>query len=150
MNLVEQIASLRRTFRRLISQRLGKHTNRPLTQLLLLKFVDEGSARSQADLAERLVIDAPAVSRLVDRLAEDGLVKRSVGDNRRCVRLETTPAGREELQILRRALVEVEGEVGQFLTPPELESLKHLLEKVYVGLVRTNGLPPPSDGCGGD
>jgi len=59
-------------------------------QLLALRVIDRGEVQAQSALAERLTVDPPAVSRLVERLAEDGLLKRCPGEDRRCVRLEVT------------------------------------------------------------
>jgi DNA-binding MarR family transcriptional regulator len=135
MTLPEQIALLRRTLHRLLADRLSEQTSRPLMQLLTLKVVAQTEGgRGQAYVAERLMVDPPAMSRLVDRLEEDGLVTRQAGENRRCVRLEITPAGLKELEPLRTALRELEEEMGEQLTGAELEELKRLLEKLQAGL----------------
>ncbi len=147
MTVAEQMASLRRTIRRLITERLGEQTSRPFMQLLALKSIAEG-ARSQAAIAERLLVDAPAVSRLVARLEEDGLVSRTTGDDRRCVRLELSSAGRSELKLLRDALVWTDEELLRYLTAKEMAELKRLMVKLQAGLLQSRG-PLPSDGCGG-
>src|SRR3954470_22278038 len=99
MTLAEQVASVRRTIHRLLTRRLSRRTDRPFMQMLALKSIDRGEVKSQAALAERLLAGAAAVSRLVERLVEDGLLERSAGEDRRCVRLGVTKAGRKEVAI---------------------------------------------------
>lgn len=147
MTVAEQLGSLRRSLRRLLSERLGEQTGRPFMQLLALKAVAEG-VRTQAALAERLLVDPPAVSRLVDRLEEDGLVSRRAGENRRCVRLELSDKGSGELELLRSALQWADGELHKYLQAAEVTELKRLLEKLQNGLTEDRG--PTPGGCGSE
>ncbi|WP_223645060.1 MarR family winged helix-turn-helix transcriptional regulator [Corallococcus sp. EGB] len=115
-------------------------------QLLVLKNIGVHGIHSQAVIAERLLIDAPAVSRLVDRLEEDGLVERRAGENRRCVRLEITEAGRREFHALELAAQWVDAQARAFLPPPEADELSRLLDKLQAGLCQLLGnesAPPP-------
>ncbi|RKH22181.1 MarR family transcriptional regulator [Corallococcus praedator] len=148
MTLAEQVASTRRAVVRLLSQKVGEQTDRPLMQLLVLKYIHVLDIHSQAVIAERLLIDAPAVSRLVDRLEEDGLVERRAGENRRCVRLEITDAGRKEFQALQRATEWLDEEAKAYLAPEEFEELSRLLEKLQGGLQRLASAPPGPNPCG--
>jgi MarR family transcriptional regulator for hemolysin len=137
MTLAEQVASVRRTIHRLIRRRLSRRTDRPFMQMLALKSIDRGEVKSQAALAERLLVDAPAVSRLVDRLVEDGLLERSPGEDRRCVRLAVTKAGRKEVAALHAEMDRLESEVRKHLTAQEVKTLQQLLQKVHAGLLQT-------------
>jgi DNA-binding MarR family transcriptional regulator len=105
--------------------------------MLALKAIDRGEVKSQAALAERLLVDAPAVSRLVDRLVEDGLMKRSAGEDRRCVRLEVTDAGRTEVAVYHAELERLESDIRKHLTVQEMKTLRQLLEKVHAGVLQT-------------
>ena len=136
MTLMVQVASLRRLLARRLTQMLGEQTSRPLAQLVTLKFIAVEGVRSQAALAERMMVDAPAVSRMVDRLEEDGLVKRRAGEDRRCVRLESTPASKKELELLEASEHKLEDEARQHLTATEMRELKRLLEKLQTGLTQ--------------
>ncbi|NNB91584.1 MarR family transcriptional regulator [Corallococcus exiguus] len=142
MTIAEQVASTRRAVVRLLTQKVGEQTDRPLMQLLVLKNIGIYGIHSQAQIAERLLIDAPAVSRLVDRLEEDGLVERRAGENRRCVRLEITDAGRRELQALELAAHWVDAQARAFLAPPEVDELSRMLEKLQAGLCQLLGNEP--------
>ncbi|MCP3140789.1 MarR family winged helix-turn-helix transcriptional regulator [Pyxidicoccus xibeiensis] len=148
MTLPEQLGSLRRALRRLLTERLGEQTGRPFMQLLALKVI-AGGARSQVSLADGLSVDPPAVSRLVDRLEEDGLVNRLAGENRRCVRLELTDKGQVELELMRSALQWADGELTRYLSASEVVELKRLLEKLQAGL--SQGESPATSGrCAGE
>ena len=81
-------------------------------------------------------MDAPAVSRLVDRLVEDGLMKRCAGEDRRCVRLEVTDAGRKEVSVYHAELERLEGDLRKHLTVQEMKTLRQLLEKVHAGVLQ--------------
>ncbi|NOK23974.1 MarR family transcriptional regulator [Corallococcus carmarthensis] len=142
MTIAEQVASTRRAVVRLLTQKVGEQTDRPLMQLLVLKNIGVLGIHSQSAIAERLLIDAPAVSRLVDRLEEDGLVERRAGENRRCVRLEITEAGRQEYQALQRAVEWLDAQARASLPPPEFEELSRLLEKLQTGLFQLLSAEP--------
>nr|WP_225887901.1 MarR family transcriptional regulator [Myxococcus xanthus] len=141
------MASLRRAIRRLLTERLGEQTSRPFMQLLALKSIADG-VRSQAAIAERMLVDAPSVSRLVARLEEDGLVKRSIGEDRRCARLELSPAGQTELNLLRDALLWTDVELLRYLTVQEMAEFKRLTVKLLTGLLQARGPVPLEGGCG--
>ena len=100
MNFTEQVGALRRTLRRAIIRRVALGSDRPLPQLQALRLVAKEEVQTQAELAERLLIDAPAASRLVMRLEEDGLLKRMPGSDRRCVCLKVTPAAKAEIAVM--------------------------------------------------
>jgi DNA-binding MarR family transcriptional regulator len=136
MTLPEQVALVRRTLHRLITRRLSGRTRRPFQQLLALKAIAAEGVHTQAALAERLLVDAPAVSRLVDRLEEEGLVKRCAGADRRCVRLEVTEASQPELAVLSQEMQGMETEVSRHLGPEEMRELRRLLEKLQAGLTQ--------------
>ena len=143
MALGEQVASLRRTIHRLLWRRLAGSTSVPILQLQVLAAVGHEEIRSQAEVADRLLVDAPAVSRAVDRLEADGLVRRVPGQDRRCVGLELTAAAERELAPLEEALAWLDGEALRHLTPREFEELQRLLHKVQSGL--TGDLDRPRD-----
>lgn len=121
--LAEQVAALRRTLHRAISSRLAQKSERPFVQLLALKVVARGELDTQAALAERLLIDPPAASRLVAQLVEDGLLTRAEGRDRRCTVLQLTAAGRRELKTLEEALDAVDARVRRALSPRQYEAL---------------------------
>lgn len=134
MTLCEQVGGLRRTLHRLLFRRLAARTRRPFHQLLALKVIALRDVRTQAQLAERLLIDAPAASRLVDRLEEEGLVTREAGEDRRCVRLKVTNGCWPDVEVLEEETGRVDEEIARHLSAEEMTELKRLLDKVHQAL----------------
>jgi len=74
------------------------------THFLVLKHLGEGAARSAADLCRLNRYDTGAMTRILDRLEEKGLVRRERGrEDRRVVFLRLAPAGRALLPRLLAA-----------------------------------------------
>ena len=64
------------------------------TQFIVLKHLGEGAARTAADLCRLSRYDTGAMTRILDRLEEKGLVHRERGrEDRRVVFLRLAPAG---------------------------------------------------------
>jgi DNA-binding MarR family transcriptional regulator len=86
----------------------------------------------QTDLNKHVLLSQPALSRMVDRLADRGLVDRVVdpGD-RRGLRLSLTEEGRVvQRRIGRRHGRSVAREMFKELTPAELRQLEELCRKL--------------------
>lgn len=71
---------------------------------LLYKLYSEGDNARPTELAERLGVDPPTVTRKVQQLERAGLISRQAdpGDARAC-RLSLTPQGRDSIERLLRA-----------------------------------------------
>ena len=113
-----------------------------LRQFLVLSYLNERSPSRQQDLCETLMLDANNCVLLLNELEDAGWTerKRDTGDRRRHV-VEITPAGREALQVARRAQSSLEDEVLAGLDPDEREQLRALLRKTLVGLQNRTGEP---------
>jgi DNA-binding MarR family transcriptional regulator len=85
-----------------------------------------------SELNRHVLLSQPAMSRLVDRLAERGFVERCADPaDRRGVRLTLTPAGRRlQRQIGRRHARGVAGAMTARLTEGELRQLETLCLKL--------------------
>ncbi|MBX5483267.1 MAG: winged helix-turn-helix transcriptional regulator [Myxococcaceae bacterium] len=136
MSVGDQIVRVCRTTNRLLARRISESSQYSYLQLRALRIIDVEGIRTQVALGERLLIDAPSVSRLVDRLEAEGLLVRKRGDDRRSVCLRLTPAGRRELQAMTRALDDFDAQVRRLLTRAEAKTLETLLEKIYCGVER--------------
>jgi DNA-binding MarR family transcriptional regulator len=86
----------------------------------------------QTDLNRHVLLSQPALSRMVDRLADQGLVDRVVDPaDRRGVRLSLTEEGRAvQRRIGRRHGRSVAREMLKELTPDELRQLEELCRKL--------------------
>jgi len=101
-----------------------------------------------SELNRHVLLSQPAMSRLVDRLAERGFVERCADPaDRRGVRLALTPAGgRLQRQVGRRHARGVAGAMTAGLTAAELRRLETLCLK----LARQPGAAPAANNENGD
>ena len=85
---------------------------------------------NQASLGALLGIAGPSVVKVVDDLANLGLVERTAGADRRSSALHVTPEGTEKLHRYSLALDECEKDIANALTAEERRQLLALLRKV--------------------
>jgi DNA-binding MarR family transcriptional regulator len=71
-------------------------------QISLLSQVERHPGSGVSKLAELERVSKPAISTKVDRLVELKLLERRVADDRRCVGLTVTPAGKNVLKDVRK------------------------------------------------
>ena len=134
MSFAEKFGLLCRTLHRRLTQRVGAESDRPYQQLRALRAIDRERVETQSALAERLCIDAPAASRLVDRLVKDGLLKRRAGDDRRCVHLAVTRKAAPEIEAMSAGVEWIDEEIGSILTASELKTFQRVLDKLNSAL----------------
>ena len=105
-------------------------------QFAALKHLAEGAAGTAADLSRLMHHDTGAMTRLVDRLEENGLLRRERGRaDRRVVFLRLSAAGRAQLPRLRAVASRVvEAHLAGF-SAAEVDQLKS-----YLGRMIANGL----------
>lgn len=90
-----------------------------------------GEGLSCCEISADMITRTPDITRLVDRLEQAGWVqRRRDGEDRRIVRVKTTPAGLELLSRLDQPVVEMHKRQLGHLSRTELEELNHLLVKV--------------------
>ena len=106
-----------------------------LTHWIALAMLLHGIADNCASLARRLGHDSGAMTRLIDQLAARGLVDRQRGnDDRRVVKLDVTPAGREQFKALTPILLGVWNEAFFDFEATEVETLIRLLSRLVGAL----------------
>jgi DNA-binding MarR family transcriptional regulator len=132
MTFAEQVGSLRRSLHRALARYLAERTDRPLAHLQALRVISRSEVQTQAQLAERLLIDAPAASRMLSRLEEEGLVKRTQGADRRCVCIAVTGAAKKEIALFEGALKWLDQRVREELSVKEYEATKAVLGRVQL------------------
>ena len=118
-----------RKWRSLLDEKLRPSGQSSARMEALSAILNSPDGSAQVDIARRLRIEGPTLTRMLDALEKDGLVERkpAPGD-RRTKRLRVTPAGEATLEeifavadIFRGRLLEgvdagTMGEVSQFLT----------------------------------
>jgi DNA-binding MarR family transcriptional regulator len=81
-------------------------------------------------MAERMIENAPGITRMIDRLESKGLVVREIRPHdRRCVYCRITEKGLSLLELLDQPVEEFNRAVFRGLSKAELEQLTSLLMK---------------------
>jgi MarR family transcriptional regulator for hemolysin len=115
-------------------------------QWTVLMRLDRFEGLKQSELAEVLDLQPISLTRLLDRLAENGLIERRPDPNdRRANRLYLTPAARPLLQQLTKLGEDMMGEVLEKLDEPTREQLLRDLEAIKDKLrsaIARNGSAP--------
>jgi DNA-binding MarR family transcriptional regulator len=123
-----------RLMAQLQSRRLRRH-GVALAQWAILLFLYARDGQTQRELSRVVAIEPPTVTRTIDRMVRDGLVRREPHPNDgRATRIWLTPralALRDELTAESLAGNELAARV---LSGEELETLKSLLRRVIDGL----------------
>ncbi|HEY2229353.1 MAG TPA: MarR family transcriptional regulator [Xanthobacteraceae bacterium] len=103
---------------------------------VLAVLSSNGGAR-QTDLAELTSIDASTLSRLIGRLAHDGLVRRtrSQADSRE-VAVALTPKARTLLRKLVPVALGLQNAATRSLAKRDLATLKRVLRQMHENLIR--------------
>ena len=101
------------------------------THFLVLKHLGEGAARTAADLCRVNRYDTGAMTRILDRLEQKGLVRRErCREDRRVVFLRLAPAGRALLpRLLAAGTHIVDAHLAGF-SPNEIEAFKGYLQRM--------------------
>jgi DNA-binding MarR family transcriptional regulator len=102
-------------------------------QYNVLRIIHGDDLIGPAEVARRLMVSAPVVTRLVGGLVEAGLVERQPdpGD-RRAVRLGLTAAGRRRSNAMRRGLLAAATELIEPLPRERREAVSAALEELQV------------------
>lgn len=99
-------------------------------QFRCLNFIDHQPGCSVGDVASFLGVSMPTASAMVDRLARAGSVDAGTAKHdRRRAHLRMTPAGRAQLQQIRRA---AHADLANLLQPCSAEDLKALQDGLDV------------------
>src|SRR5580658_5853490 len=104
-------------------------------QYVILSWVRDGIAVNPKDICAQYRHDSGALTRVIDQLAERGLVERVRRDrDRRKVELQLTPAGRETIESLVPLVVEKLNAALAEFSSEEVKELLRLLIKLNTKL----------------
>ena len=84
------------------------------------------------EIARQMVEKTPGITRLVDRLVEQGLLQRRRGQDRRQMLCSATRTGRELLERVDQRVMGIQSRVFECLTRNESGALLHLLARLRV------------------
>lgn len=97
----------------------------------LSRLQEAGEPLTLSELAERLSCVRSNITQLVDRLEADGLVRRVADpDDRRSVRAELTPLGKEKQAAGASELSKVQAEISEQLSQTDLAGLESALSAI--------------------
>ena len=124
------IGRARRTIVEAIDQELA-----PLgishAQWIVVMLLGDGAAATAAELCKILIYNPGAMTRLLDRLAKKGVLRRvRTRDDRRTVRLELTAEGRKLYPRILEALVQVFNRLLRGFSRSEVRQLEGLLKRM--------------------
>ncbi|RZV31903.1 MAG: MarR family transcriptional regulator [Chromatiales bacterium] len=98
----EILIALRRIMRAtdLQSQQLSRQSGLTVPQLLVMQAIAKEGSPSTSALARHIVVSQATVTRIIDRLERDGLVKREKSSkDKRVVNVRLTDAGNAKLEV---------------------------------------------------
>ena len=102
-------------------------------QYNVLRMIDTMGPQPQAEVARRLMVTAPVVTRLAGALADAALVERRTDPkDRRTVLLALTPTGRRRARAMRRDLLEAAHELLEPIPEERRASVGAALEELQV------------------
>ena len=121
--------------RHLVAHARRRRTWSELTyqQYNVLRMVDTLGVQGQADVARRLMVSAPVVTRLAATLADAGLVERRQDPkDGRAVLLALTPKGRRRARAMRRDLLEAARELLEPIPAERRAAVESALEELQI------------------
>jgi len=126
--LVRQTLRLARRFQQALDEPLERELALNIKELLVLAAVMDG-ADTPGAVAERQALPAPTVTRIVSKLAEQGLLERGSdpADLRR-FRLRLTPAGEAARARIRALGPQIVQEHFGFLPPAQVQAARTALD----------------------
>jgi DNA-binding MarR family transcriptional regulator len=102
-------------------------------QYNVLRIIDGDGPMAQGEIARRLLVSAPVITRQAAALAENGLVERKPDpEDRRSIRLFLTPKGRRRVSAMRKELLDGARELLAPLPEDERRKLASALEQLQV------------------
>ena len=131
-SLIGTVAPL---MRHLVAHARRRRTWSELTyqQYNVLRMIDTMGPQPQAEVARRLFVTAPVVTRLASTLADAGLVERGTDPNdKRAVVLALTPTGRRRARAMRRDLLEAARELLEPIPAERRAGVATALEELQV------------------
>jgi DNA-binding MarR family transcriptional regulator len=129
------IATVAPVMRHLVAHARRRRTWSELTyqQYNVLRMIDTLGPQPQAEVARRLLVTAPVVTRLASMLADAGLVARGTDPHdKRAVVLELTATGRKRARAMRRDLLEAARELLEPIPEERRASVATALEELQV------------------
>jgi MarR family transcriptional regulator for hemolysin len=132
-----QLANTSKAVSRAFNDRLAD-AGGSIPMWLILNSLKSNERRTQLDLARAVGIEGPTLTRHLDGLEENGIVRRvRGGSDRRAVRVELTADGERLFQTLRQAVIAFNRELTAGVTETELERMRKTLARLEQNVHRS-------------
>ena len=130
-NLGQLLGSTSRAWRFALDRRLQPMGLSRARWMVLLHLFNAHEPLSQKDLAARVGVEGPTLVGLLDRMEDDGWVKRRPSDeDRRSKRVTLTARAQEVIRPIRATADELRGELLAGLSPVEVETCIKVLRHI--------------------
>jgi DNA-binding MarR family transcriptional regulator len=129
------IATIPWVMRHLLAHAQRRSTWKQMTyqQYNVLRIIHSEGPVPQAEIARRLMVTAPVITRLASGLVEAGLVERGSDPNdKRSVHLTLTPAGKRRASGMRRDLMTAAAELIEPLPADRRAAVASALDELQV------------------
>ena len=146
IRLTVALVLVARRWRALIDERLRPLGQSSARMEALSAIINSPDPNPQIEIANRLRIEGPTMTRMIDALSRDGLVERQPApSDRRTKYPSVTPEGERALETIFEVTDELRSRLLDGLSPEEIDRfysvLMLLLERLDAGL--------PDNGCSG-
>lgn len=129
------IANLHHSMRRALDAELASFGDVSSAQWVVMMTLSHQPDVTAATLAKRLSYDPGSMTRLLDRLQDKGLIQRTrLDDDRRCIRIELTEAGRTLAPQLPTAAINAINKSLTGFSAEEHQLLNSLLQRMIDNL----------------
>ncbi|MFG1416661.1 MarR family transcriptional regulator [Xanthobacter sp. V0B-10] len=137
-----QLVGLARRWRRALDHRLAAIGLSDASWAPLVHLAEKGDGLCQKELALAVGIDDSTLVRLIDLLAERGLVERRPSTrDRRLKLLSLTPAGRAAVTDIRTKLARIEDQLLEDLSDAEIEAVMSAFARVDGRILAADAAP---------
>ena len=128
--LAYMIASLNRQLESELEDRL-RPGGVPIEQYRILEVLDASEPAAMGEVAQQSLIEAPTLTKIVDRMVAEGLVYRAPDpSDRRRVLILATPAGKALFKRLRGVSTAQEQRIVDLLEGEKAAALRSLLKEL--------------------
>lgn len=136
-----QLVLVARRWRALLDERLRPIDQSSARMEAMSAIMNTPGPSSQIDIAKRLRIEGPTMTRMIDALSRDGLVERTQPPtDRRTKYLSVTPKGYEVLEEIFDLVDILRARLLSGLSDEQIEDLNRILFDMLLKL--DDGLPP--------
>lgn len=140
-----QLVLVARRWRALLDEKMRPVEQSSARMEAMSAIMNSPGPNSQIDIAKRLRIEGPTMTRMIDALSRDGLVeRRQAPTDRRTKYLSLTPTGYEALEEIFGLVDVLRARLLAGLTDEQVDELNEILGDMLRRL--DDGLPPSQNG----